>query len=120
MMFLKMGWKRAGRVIGSFVQALPAWAAEAEGFQGCSLRSFALVLLISHLKWSASSHVYEDAGSVSSQQWLHKSSWSSDDRVAATLWHIEIYSLFIEMQARKTHSFGRWWKPFKVDFWHYN
>ena len=40
-MFLKMGWKRAGRVIGSFVQALPVWVAEAGGFQGYTLCSFA-------------------------------------------------------------------------------
>lgn len=64
MMFLKLGWKRAGRFISSFVQALPVWTAEAEGFQGYSLCSFALVLLISHLKWSATSHVYEDIASA--------------------------------------------------------
>lgn len=71
MMFLKMPWKGAGKVIDSFVQTLPVWMAEAEGFQGSSSFSFVLVLLISHLKWSAKSHVYEDTDSLPSQHWLH-------------------------------------------------
>lgn len=71
--------------------------------------------------WSEQqSHVYEDTDLSPRGHMPPDASWSSGRPVAATLWHTWIYSLFIEIQARKTHSSGSWWKPFKLDFWHCN